>query len=294
MGKITLFVLTLLQVSMFAQPIGHPAGPLLSVYEFNKREGILRGVRFGTSISYSHMKLKGKYRSMTSRTVSDFSETCAVGRGSVLIWPGFEFNLDLGFSFQEIERRNSRTDSYKHGLGICLPRCPYEPLFSSIGLGARYGYTFFDYLRLGCGTHIQGSYSTNTYRNVEFNTKSEDLFLLRSNVYAGGGIDIPVCDILTLSPYGGGGLRFLRGTLTSVNNSFNPFKQSHHKIASFRQKKHEFFFTGLSVYFHDIIPTRKPLFKKTHKTINNDLFIEFEYQGNRDEWLVGMNAGISF
>ncbi|MBN1443928.1 MAG: hypothetical protein JXA90_14555 [Planctomycetes bacterium] len=270
MRRLLVCITALLPASAWAQYIGHPAGSLLPASRSDdstsdaRRTVDLGGAEMGITgdwpIEADYTTLLGARGERTST----FSEVYgAVSRGAnmpVSSIGNFQLAGKVGGVAHKIKEHDiGELYPFDHSGGFLL------------GLDGRAGISPISPLRFGLGFQVTGTYSTDVFdggftnkledaikeeifddildyheKNWYSDADTRELWLLRTQLFLGGGVDIPISKRVVLSPYGGAGLNLAFGELQLVEDYMSCDSETH-SIATIREDRLGIYFGGLDV-----------------------------------------------
>ena len=285
MKQVMILLFLMAPVATFAQYIGHPAGYMRSGGETALQSGkdldaltLWFGLTNESDIDVDYSRrVGGAGRTKHAR----FKEVIGAGTLSAILMQPTD-DLPFGLVLEGVIGGQAQTIDDRR-----LPRDPYDNAGGILaGLGLKAHVSPVNRLRLGIGGKVTGSYSCDMlYGDVlnefedfvkknDYDHHSVEMWLLRSQIFAGGGYDIPVYEQLVLSPYAGAGLGFMNGLASAVTKPFDIIgrltRDTRDTIARIDERRRGFFFAGLD--FH----------------LLQDFSLSVEGQGNGKDWFAGI------
>jgi opacity protein-like surface antigen len=202
-------VVVLAPALAWAQYIGNPAGKAVPRGAPDERHHEVCGFA-GFDFGYGSYDVEGDYDVVTGgnperlHSVSQLKESyfaASIGGN----FSGFEIEGRLGGAWIDIDDDQLTEDPLDDSGGVLA------------GMGARYGFSPCELLRLGLGGQFQYSYSegdTMVSDGRYYWHEDTELDLFRGELFAGASLDLEASRDVTFSPYLGAGLEFISGELS--------------------------------------------------------------------------------
>lgn len=241
MRKLVIVLAVVAPLAAFGQYIGNPAGKAIPLGAPDERHHRTCGFA-GLDIGYGSFDVDGDYDVVTDgfpgalHSTSDFRETYAAAYVGGNLF-GFELEGRLGGTWIDIEDDALTSDPLDDSGGVL------------IGMGARYGVSPCELLRLGVGGQLQYSYSEgDTLVSDGYGLWREDvsLDLLRGQIFTGLSLDLEASRDFVCSPYAGAGLEFIAGDLTI--DDYDDWDWDEEEIGEIEEEHPGFLFGGVDLH----------------------------------------------